>query len=806
MSNFKISSDLLIEKQELNRLKRFIVDDGHKAELLLHTKSFGIVKGAKLLNGDFIEDKDSFKIENIGANSNAVNVLPGRAINKYGEVITLLDSKTLPIPNNGLWYWVKIAYRTITTERGTVSIDINGNLTGVDTKFTEILRGQPNFPTKIKFEDSTLGNTYEYEVVEVIDDETAVLSGSFVNEPDLKYSVIGTFTPGYIVPNADKEIYEYDDVLVSLVQENPSNPGVPPVNDLDEEFYLARLKTNGLNVLIEDKRVEFWTTKEAYFTTLISRIANPIIGVESVKWDITTTPRDRNEVNVVWGFRTKNWSLDTTQNKITINSGLGGILKENVLTNYVNGSFDGWRLYTKSGIYYRVVSSNKSGSQLNIILDFMDPNNFALSDELWIVPDVEEIEIQANYNNAVGVNMVLTEKFLFPIHIGEGKVYLRIVDSKLPYKYNLKFRYKNNFEYSDWLKFPDDPVGHYSEKSFDDNGIIKVLPADREQKPYVASLTDGFVEIVPHPLNFNILFEQVITGDKFGVDHKNLENSTLLYDLVVGRDRQMQVFHANNLTVNNDMLINLNKTRHDGTPCINGNRFIVQIVGDLKLNLRNVKVITDYTNPATYQVVRDITEQDTVFIRQNQFKQKSGLVMIFSYDGTDWILSISNEMNGLPKNSIIQYGGPLSNFDSTGLGITDEVHGFALCNGNYGTVDMRSRVGIMFNASDSDHSVVNGIGGSKNIYLSKNQLPAYTLNSSSISHYHRVTGRRASRNTSGSGYAINQVHIGGPNLSNSAITNTTSEVSNVTVTSGGGNQPVNVMQPFKNIILIQKII
>ena len=797
MSNFKISSDLLIEKQELNRFKKFLVDDGHKAELLLHTKNFGIVKGSNLRNGNYIEEKDSFKIENIGANSNAVNILPGRAIDKHGNVITLLDSLTLQIPNNSLWYWVKIAYRTVTTELGEVSIDSSGNLTGIDTKFTEVLRGQPNFPTKIKFEDSLNGNNYEYEVVEVIDDENATISGSLVNETGLKYSVIGTFTPGYIVPNQDKFIYEYDDVLVSLVQENPSNPGVQPVNDIDEEFYLARLKTNGLNVIIEDKRNQFWTTKDGYYANLISRLANPIIGVESVKWDIDTTPRDKNEVNVVWGFRTKNWSLDTTQNKITINSGLGGILKENNLTNYVNGSFDGWRLYTKSGIYYRVVSSEKSGSQLNIILDFLDPNNFGLNDELWIVPDVEEIEIQSNYNNAVGINLVLNEKFSFPINSGEGKIYLRVVDSKEPYKYNLKFRYKNNFEYSDWMKFPDDPVGYYSEKSFDSNGIIKVLPADREQKPYVASLTDGFIEIVPHPLNFNILFEQVITGDKFGVEHKNLENSTLLYDLVVGRDRQMQVFHANDLTVNNDMFINLNKTRHDGSPCINGNRFIIQIVGDLKLNLRNVKIITDYTNPATYEVVRDITEQDTVFIRQNKFKQKSGLVMIFSYDGDDWILSISNEMAGLPKNSIIQYGGPISNFDSSGLGITDEVFGFALCNGNYGTIDMRSRIGIMFNPDDPDHNVINGIGGSKNIYLTKGNLPPFNMTASDLGHTHTIPFGRAGREM-----ARGKIDTG----TNGNTTTTSTAKSNITVSTGGNNDPVRIMQPYKNIILIQKII
>ena len=805
MANIKFSEDLFLEQQELNRFKRFLTYDGYKQQLLINTETFGIVKGFNLPNGTNTAPKDSFLVDNIGAATNSINIRPGRAIDKYANIISLNESRTVSVPNNGLWYWVKIKYRTVNEEIGKVSIDANGNLSGFGTEFTSVLRGQPNFPAKIKFTGS-LQNNLEYEVVDVVNDSSAIISGDFIPETDLQYSIVGTFTPGYVPLPQNKMIFEYDDVEISLISENPSSPGIAPAKLDDEEFYIARLRTAGLNIEIQDKRLEFWKTKAEYELQLITRFANPIIGCESVKWDIATTPRDRNEVNIVWGYRSTNWSVDTTQNLVTINAGEGGILKENDLTLFDNAMFDGWRLYTKSGKYFRVVSSTKSGTQLNLKLDYLDFAEFNAGDQLHIVPDVEEIEIRARYNSLTGINHVIEDKFVFPIYFSGGKCYVRITDSKLPYLYNFTYRYKTVREYTDWFVFPNDPTGHYSEDSFEDNGILKANPLDRTLKPYNGSLTNGFIEIVPNPRNFNILFEELITGDKFGVDHKDLTNASINIDLVVGRDRQMQVFHADDLTLFNDININLNKIRSDGTHCINGNRFIIQIEGEIKLNGRNLRVVTDYTDPVTFTPIRDILSPDIHFIKQNQQKQRSGLVMIFSYDGTDWWLSISNEFNGVPQKSIVAYGGNLSDFDSTGLGIADEVLGWALCNGNYGTRDLRGKATVGYSNTDSQHSTPYATGGSKNIYISKQQLPNYNLNSSPIAHSHQVWGKNASRNTSGSGYDINQVHKNGPTIGSSAVTNTTSNVANVTINSGGSNQPVNIMQPFVNTIFIQKII
>ena len=810
MANLKISEDLFLEKQELNRLKRFLEFDGFKQEFLLGSSSFGLVAGYNQITGVNTPPKDCFHITNLGSSTNTVNVNPGRAVDKFANIITSDAGFTLSVPNTGLWYWAKIKYKTVNYEKGTVNIDVNGNLTGFGTSFTEVLRGQPNFPTKVKFVDA-LNNVKEYQVVDVISDSSAILSGDFLSETGLKYAVMGTFTPGFSPANSNKLIYEYDDVEITLVAETTS--GIPPSKAIGEEFWLARLRTTGLNIEIQDKRTEFWQTRAEYEIHLISRFANPIIGVECVKWDIDTQPRDKNEVNIAWGYRTSNWSIDTTQNTITINSGLGGILKENDLTEFSNGYFDGWRIYTNSGTYFRIVSSTKTGTQLNLKLDFLDYSEFSNGKfELHIVPDVEEIEIKATYDALTGVNNIITEKFLFPIYFSGGKCYVRIMDSHLPYMYNFTYRYKTLREYTDWFVFPNDKIGYYSEKSFDTTGTLNIMPADRELKPYNGSAVNGFIEIVPNPRNWNIFFEELMTGDKFGVDHKNLTNATPVVQLVIGADRQMQVFHMNGLTLGNDIFINLNKIKYDGNPCINGNRFIVQLEGSIQLNSRNFRIVTDYVDPTNYTLIREIQTPDAYFINQNTQKQRSGLTMIFSYDGNDWWLSISNEMNGVPKDAIIQYGGSIIDFDSTGLGIGTSVLGWALCNGNYGTKDYRSRTPVGYNPADTDYQVPFSTGGSKTQQLNGTNIPSHSHTFSGNTdwdgnHTHSVwAGNGSSGGGFDKGADDDERFYEHPNNSNTS--KHSHHFSGTTDVSGGSASPspIDVRMPYITTLFIQKII
>lgn len=641
MSKLKISEELFLEKQELNRFQKFIQIDGIRQNLLSGIQVFGILDGYNNILGLNISKERTFRVE-VNTSNVDVDVLPGIAIDKLGNIIYSDYTRTINIPNNNLWYWIKIKYRAINEEIGKCSIDISGNVIGTNTKFTEIFRGEPSYPNKIKFTNSTL-NVSEYEILEVIDDTNLKLVGNFTNENNLTFSCIGTFTSGFSPSSLNKFIYEYDDVEISLVQESSLN--VQPNKTQDLEFYIARVKLNSSVIELQDKRIEFCKTKESFNFDSVSRIANPIIGVESVKWDLITTPRDKNEVNIVWGYRSTNWSINTAQNLITINSGIGGILKENDLSQYVNGFFNGWRLYVKSGKYYKVVSSIKQGSQLNIKLDVLIDTEFINGEEIKIVPDCEEIEIKTSYNGN-NINTIIEDSFKFPINLATGKIFLKILSSTTNTLYNITYRYKTINSYSTYFSLPNDSIGLYAETSFNTNGTLKSNVIDRVRKPYTGSLTNGFIELVPNVRNLNIILDEIVTGDKFGVDYKTINNSSTVYDLVVGRDRIVQLLHFGTIIVGNDIFINLNKIRLDGTPTINGNKFLLQITGNINLNSRNIRIVTDYINPGSYTLIRQLSQADINFINANQWNistGKSGLTYSINYDGTVWQLNNSNE-------------------------------------------------------------------------------------------------------------------------------------------------------------------
>ncbi|MFA5153949.1 MAG: hypothetical protein WC554_15465, partial [Clostridia bacterium] len=105
------------------------------------------------------------------------------------------------------------------------------------------------------------------------------------------------------------------------------------------------------------------------------------------------------------------------------------------------------------------------------------------------------------------------------------------------------------------------------------------------------------------------------------------------------------------------------------------------------------------------------------------------LVMIFTYDGTDWWLSISNEMNGVPVGTIVAYAGSAANFDSTGLGITGDVLGWALCNGETQagivTKNLKGRVIIGVDLDDPEYDEGDRTGGAKTSTIGNTNLPLH---------------------------------------------------------------------------------
>ncbi len=94
----------------------------------------------------------------------------------------------------------------------------------------------------------------------------------------------------------------------------------------------------------------------------------------------------------------------------------------------------------------------------------------------------------------------------------------------------------------------------------------------------------------------------------------------------------------------------------------------------------------------------------------------------YTVSGTSELLSVPYALfcpGTVPAGSIIMYSGTFE-FDFTGLG-TGNLAGWALCNGNNGTPDIRER----FVMGTDSSSAISGIGGKNTLNLTTAQLPPH---------------------------------------------------------------------------------
>src|ERR1035437_2995545 len=241
MSKLKISEDVFLGKQELNRFRRFLSEDGYQKAIQQIAGSYGVVNS--VLDVNF----DSLRIIQ-GSTPTDFTLKAGLAIDKNSNFITnetdLVD--IISIPTDNVFRYITAHYVVSNVEKGTLSIAIDGTLTGTGTLFTEVLRGQPNFPVKIKFPNSG-SNLGEYEVLKVNSDGSAqIIGASFTVETLQTYIVVGTFTAGKSIPSGDKDIYEYDYFRLAFLA------GLTATTNT--EFYLAKVKSDGSTTVIADLR------------------------------------------------------------------------------------------------------------------------------------------------------------------------------------------------------------------------------------------------------------------------------------------------------------------------------------------------------------------------------------------------------------------------------------------------------------------------------------------------------------------------------------------------------------------------
>lgn len=380
MGKLNLSPNLFLEVNELSRLVKFLSDDGYKLIFKNLFSSFGIARG---------QNSDYFKVNYKEGSENIIIVNNGVAIDENINIIILKKSKEIEIPSTveyGKKYWIVISYATTHDEEGTVSVSEIGNVRGNGTSFLSVLRGAPNFPTKIKFTSSK--NTEEYEVVEVTSDTDAVIAGDFVEESGLNYQVIGTFTPGFQPNDEDKMIYEYDSCNIEIIQSDDT----PELSE--GKFLLASfIRSNG--IVVNDERSRNYINTEFNEEVENETDDNPLVCLlrTSIKNDKFI------DIQFEWGYKVTRYELVTTSNNNIFNILMG---ESNYLSgNIPNGFFKGWILLNRVNMKSVVIDDSVNNSLY--VSGFNSSIVSSSNNDFVIIPNFHEFEITfalsgTNYN------------------------------------------------------------------------------------------------------------------------------------------------------------------------------------------------------------------------------------------------------------------------------------------------------------------------------------------------------------------------------------------------------------------------
>lgn len=429
MGKLKITSNLFLEVAELERFRKFIEDDGYKVFVKYLTKSYGIAQN---------DDNTLFKVSQKLGSSNTVTVNAGVAFDSDLNIILLKEDKDIQITNNGTKKWVVVSYASTNDEAGTVSISNQGVLSGKNTKFTEVLRGQPNFPTKIKF--TSTKNTTEYEVVEVNSDIEAVLSGSFTAESGLKYQVVGTFTPGFQPDDDVKEIYEYDSCNIEVV-ESEDKPTLA-----DGQFILASIDFTSTVMTVTDERSAYMFNQETlYYDNTTDTTENPFVALRK-----TSIKSDRLiDIQFEWGYKVQRYEmLNTSLNNIfNIVSGESKYIPLN--SNIPDNVFAGWRLVNRKNM--KEVTVDRNENNYLYISRFDSELITNVDDDFVIVPPYTKIEVEAKLS---GTNYDETDAdYFFNFSIENLKTHFVIPLEYLDTLISLRYRMKSGTTTTEFQKF-----------------------------------------------------------------------------------------------------------------------------------------------------------------------------------------------------------------------------------------------------------------------------------------------------------------------------------------------------------------
>ena len=278
MSKLNISRNVFLEKEELTNMLSFLATAPLMKAVLQASYSFGLITNdpskinPKTVNKPDNEDAliDPFKVET-GTNSGTIKILPGMALTSQGNFIDINVEDNISVPNDSSFYWVKIGYKTRNYEKGYVSVNSQGVVSG-SVDFTGKVRGQSSStPVSIRFEKqdgSVPLNNGVYQIVNVIDNQNLLLTSAstFVAESNLRVIVLGTLPLGGVLTQEQRDgLYTYDDYVISLVPE--ASLSTPPEKEADE-YYIARVQNSGGSVSVYNEvKSEYWSLGNIFMST-----------------------------------------------------------------------------------------------------------------------------------------------------------------------------------------------------------------------------------------------------------------------------------------------------------------------------------------------------------------------------------------------------------------------------------------------------------------------------------------------------------------------------------------------------------
>lgn len=278
MSKLNISRNVFLEKEELTNMLSFLTTAPIMKAVLRASYSFGLITNdpskinPKTVNKPDNEDAlvDPFKVET-GTNSGTIKILPGMALTSQGNFIDINVEDNISVPNDSNFYWVKIGYKTRNYEKGYVSVNSQGVVSG-SVDFTGKVRGQSSStPVSIRFEKqdgSVPLNNGVYQIVNVIDNQNLLLTSAstFVAESNLRVIVLGTLPLGGVLTQEQRDgLYTYDDYVISLVPE--ASLSTPPEKEADK-YYIARVQNSGGSVSVYNEvKSEYWSLGNIFMST-----------------------------------------------------------------------------------------------------------------------------------------------------------------------------------------------------------------------------------------------------------------------------------------------------------------------------------------------------------------------------------------------------------------------------------------------------------------------------------------------------------------------------------------------------------